>query len=415
MSTNLQSDVTSSRGSTNKLEGDEVGKGEKGACGEACRRWSLLCLSHLALDFGLFQRPQQLMQQLAARGHTVSYAGCIGWKETVRHLWHGSGKGNFRGVRYIVHPYSPFGGGMREVSAWHLKKWIRRRLGALEKKRGTSLRVLWFYHPTFAGLAESLSPDIVVYDVMDRFRYFNASRGDVARAEALAYEAADVIFAGGHSLAEAVRHDLQRLGLKKMVHCFPSGVDLLHFEQALAADTPTPPEMKTLQRPVLGYFGAIDERLDFELIAEVARAQPNWSLVFVGPILGALPSLPQNVSFLGARPYSLLPRYLKAFDVCLLPFRQTELVAHVSPTKTPEYLAGGKPVVSTPIPDVMRDYGDIVSFATTAGELIEAVEKLMTERRVPDYWRDAARSRAQTWSQIAEAMEDVISKHIATH
>ncbi|MGB9691834.1 MAG: glycosyltransferase, partial [Candidatus Sumerlaeaceae bacterium] len=348
----------------------DVGSGPAKGCPH--QRWTILCLSHLALDFTLFQRPQQLMQQFAARGHEVFYAGCLGWKQAMRQWLRGQGCGVFRDVLYVTHPYSPFGGALRSLSAVHLKRWGKRKLHAKSGQHHGELRIVWLYHPDFAAIADELAPDLVVYDVMDRFRSFRASPADLWEVECIAYERADLIFAGGHSLAKAAQQDLERLGICKAVHCYPSGVDLPHFEQALAPETKIAHELMALAHPIVGYFGAVDERLDLGLVAEAARLQPSWSFVLIGPILGEVPSMPHNVHFFGARPYADLPQYLKGFDVCLLPFRQSELVAHVSPTKTPEYLAGGKPVISTPIPDVVRDYGDVLAIVENAQELVAA-------------------------------------------
>jgi UDP-galactopyranose mutase len=364
----------------------------------------------------LFQRPQQLMQQFAARGHDVVYLGCVGWKKALDAWRSGHASGQIANMRFATLAYSPFGGHLRGLSAPAVKRAAGRKRASSVRGAGSNPahpRVLWLYHPDFVRFAEVLQPDLVVYDVMDRFPAFSMSGRDVRLRERDAYARADVIFAGGRSLCAAVEEDLSAYGIRKQVHCFSSGVDLEHFARALDPRCEVPADVAPLPRPVLGYFGAVDERLDYDLLAAAAALRPAWSFVLVGPFLVEAPPMPPNVHFTGGRPYADLPRYLKSFDVCLLPFRQSDLVAHVSPTKTPEYLAGGRPVISTPIPDVVRDYDDAVGIVTSAAGLVAQVERLLAEARPASFWQGIARERSHTWAQIAEEMLTIVCAHDA--
>lgn len=386
---------------------------ESVSCGEAqSRRWRVCCLSHLAMEKNLFQRPQQLMRELARLGHSVTFVGCVGWKKAARFWAQGVGMGRFEGVEFIHHPYSPFGGMWHGLAAQGLRRQLERVFGTTPPQESRERRVLWLYHPDFARFAEVSCAEVVVYDVMDRFGCFHMSKPAIHEAEAKALESADVIFAGGPSLGRAVRQDLATLGIDKQVHVFPSGVEFEHFAKAIALDTEIAMELQTLTGPILGYIGAIDERIDFELVRGVAQLRPQWSLVFVGPVLRKPDVLPGNVYFLGARPYDHLPRYLKGIDVCLLPFCRSPLVAHVSPTKTPEYLAAGCPVVSTCIPDVVDIYGDIVRVADSVEKFVAAIEAVLREGRPPEVWLQAARRRASTWREIATEMVDLVEQSV---
>jgi UDP-galactopyranose mutase len=193
---------------------------------------------------------------------------------------------------------------------------------------------------------------------------------------------ADIVFTGGSSLYEAKkdRHD--------NVHCFPSSVDRAHFFKA-RAELFDPADQEDLPRPRLGFYGVIDERFDTELLDRVAEMRPNWSFVMVGPVVKIseedLPKRP-NIHYLGSKTYEQLPFYLSGWDVALMPFAMNESTQFISPTKTPEYLAGGKPVVSTPIKDVVRHYGklDGVRIAATPEEFVEACEVALELSRNPE-------------------------------
>jgi UDP-galactopyranose mutase len=265
--------------------------------------------------------------------------------------------------------------------------------------------VVWLYHPTLLHVADGLHRKLLVYDVMDKFDAFEKSHETVIADEKLVLEMADVIFTGGQSLQTHIEQKLQAIGDARATPiCYPSGIDLEHFSSAVSESTIVPEDIAAAPKPVFGYFGAVDERIDFELIAKLATAQPSASIVLIGPQLTRpAVALPRNVQLLGPRAYTQLPGYLKAFDVCLLPFRETALVAHISPTKTPEYLAGGKPVVSTAIPDVASTYGDVVTIAS-GDDFVNACIRAAQEGADVAHLQSAAQ-RARTWDAIAREMD----------
>jgi UDP-galactopyranose mutase len=242
--------------------------------------------------------------------------------------------------------------------------------------------IAWYYTPMMLPFSRHIDFDVSVYDAMDELSKFKFAPAKLIENEAELLMRADVVFTGGSSLYEAKkdRHD--------NVHCFPSSVDRAHFFKA-RAELFDPADQEDLPRPRLGFYGVIDERFDIELLDRVAEMRPNWSFVMVGPVVKIseedLPKRP-NIHYLGSKTYEQLPFYLSGWDVALMPFAMNESTQFISPTKTPEYLAGGKPVVSTPIKDVVRHYGQLegVKIASTPDEFVEACEAALELSRNPE-------------------------------
>ncbi|WP_375451894.1 UDP-galactopyranose mutase [uncultured Devosia sp.] len=239
--------------------------------------------------------------------------------------------------------------------------------------------VLWFYSPLMFGFAQHVEAAAVVYDCMDELANFRFAPTNLKQLETALMARADLVLTGGVSLYEARRHQHDN------IHAFPSGVEVAHFATVRSGIAPAP-DMATLPGKTLGFYGVIDERIDLDLLDQVARARPDWSIVMVGPLAkisqADLPARP-NLHFVGQRSYADLPAYLAGWDVALMPFAITAATRFISPTKTPEYLAAGLPVVSTPVPDVVSTYGglDGVGIAATAPEFIAACERAMMLER----------------------------------
>ncbi|MDP8922487.1 MAG: glycosyltransferase, partial [Chloroflexota bacterium] len=254
-------------------------------------------------------------------------------------------------------------------------------------------------------------PRVTVYDCMDELSAFRFAPPLLREREARLFERADLVFTGGHSLYEAKRRR------HPSVYPFPSSVDVAHFRRARSAQ-PDPADQASVQHPRLGFYGVIDERLDIQLIRSVAEARPDWQIVLVGPVAKidreTLPRLP-NVHYLGAKQYDELPAYLAGWDVALLPFACNEATRFISPTKTPEYLAAGRPVVSTPIRDVVRPYGDrgLARIAATAPEFVAAVEQALVEDGAARLAKAdpflAEMSWDRTWQQMWRHVESVLA------
>ena len=274
--------------------------------------------------------------------------------------------------------------------------------------RGGRPVVRWFYSAMFAPYGDRLADDqVVVYDCMDELANFANAPAGLIEAESRLLERADVVFTGGRSLYESKRDR------NANVHCFPSAVEPEHFARSLDPDLALPADVAGLPRPIFGYYGAVDERLDYGLIAALADANKAGSVVLVGPMIKVDPaSLPKrpNLHYLGQKSYAELPGYLKAFDVCLMPWALNEATRTISPTKTLEYMAGGKPIVSTAVRDVVRDHGDLVFVADDIAGFVDMA--MSAADRFDEARRGAGRKRADEsgWDAVADAMRTLVEE-----
>jgi UDP-galactopyranose mutase len=260
--------------------------------------------------------------------------------------------------------------------------------------------------------AAHLQPLATVFDCMDELSAFKFAPPELLENERKLLEKADVVFTGGHSLYEAKRDRHVR------VFAFPSSIDVAHFRKARhIAEEPS--DQTEIPFPRFGFCGVIDERMDGELLGEMADLRPTWQFVMIGPVVKiSEEDLPKrsNIYYLGGKDYKELPAYLAGWDVALMPFAMNESTRFISPTKTPEYLAAGKPVVSTPIRDVMQPYGekDLVEIASTAQEFVSAGEIILqadkTEwlERVDEFL--AEMSWDKTWAEMAQLISETIAE-----
>ena len=335
---------------------------------------TLLCFSHLRWNF-VFQRPQHLMSRFA---HEMDV---IFWEEPINI---GPGETAYLQVREAEHspnvrivvPHLPEG--MPEAAR---EATLKRLLDAhVSTIRGPL--ITWYYTPMMLPFSRHLEADVVVFDAMDELSKFKFAPEKLLDLEQELIDRADIVFTGGASLFEAKKDRHPN------AHCFPSSVDRAHFCKARARQF-DPADQEDLPKPRLGFYGVIDERFDTELLDKVAEMRPDWSFVMVGPVVKIseddLPRRP-NIHYLGGKTYDQLPSYLSGWDVALMPFAMNESTQFISPTKTPEYLAGGKPVVSTPIKDVVRTYGELegVKIASTPEEFVAACEEALELSRDPE-------------------------------
>lgn len=263
----------------------------------------------------------------------------------------------------------------------------------------------WFYSASFSPLLEQLNFETVIYDCMDELSLFKGAPEHLINQEKYLMAHADIIFTGGKSLYESKKQ------WHENVHCFPSSVDESHFAKALNGIT-VPDDIANLQSPVVGYYGVIDERIDLALLHETALKLPNVSFVMIGPLakIGEA-DLPReaNIHYLGMKSYDVLPHYLKAFDIAMMPFALNDATKYISPTKTLEYMAARKPIISTKIVDVMRDYSRCVSLIETADEFAEAITFLVdkTDRLSMEleYYKILKKT---SWDATADKMTSII-------
>jgi UDP-galactopyranose mutase len=354
--------------------------GSVGSGGEAQRPTdappTLLCFSHLRWEF-VVQRPQHLMNRFARTAPVVIWEEPIDAEEGASPSLHIRPTADNPRVTLIT-PRLPQGGseGQRDAT---LKALLDGYLAGVPGDL-----VAWYYTPMMLPFSRHLTPVCTVYDAMDELANFRFAPPMLLELERELLERSDVVFTGGYSLYESKK---QKHG---NVHPFPSSVDRAHFAKARGTVS-EPADQAAIARPRLGFYGVIDERIDLELIAAVADARPDWQLIMVGPVVKiSEEELPRraNIHWLGGRSYDELPAYLSGWDVALMPFAINAATRFISPTKTPEYLAAGVPVVSTPIRDVKRHYERVagVRIAGTADQFISGCEAQLALRTSGDRW-----------------------------
>jgi protoporphyrinogen oxidase/glycosyltransferase involved in cell wall biosynthesis len=358
----------------------------------------LVVFSHLRWGF-VYQRPQQILSRLARRFRIL-------FVEEPRYA-----AGDPRaecsspvpGVTVLT-PYTPLTApGFHDDQIPLLQKLVGK---AIARERFDDYGA-WLYTPMALPLLTKLAPRIVVYDCMDELPAFKAAPRQLVQRENALLRIANVVFCGGPSLYEA------RRARHCYVHLFPSSVDREHFARGADAAN-THAEVKALGRPRLGFFGVLDERLDIDLLAGIAERRPEWEICMVGPVLkideATLPRAP-NLHYFGQRDYAELPAFLAGWDLAILPFARNEATRCISPTKTLEYMAAGRAIVSTRVGDVERLYGDVVRFADTTDDFVAACEAALVE---PDAARSERRAlmrrmvAATSWDETAREMRRCI-------
>jgi UDP-galactopyranose mutase len=365
----------------------------------------LLCLSHLRWDF-VFQRPHHLLSR-AARSHRVFYVEEPVRDAAVAHLT----RSTHDGVTVVV-PHIVDEGDAGDVPQ------MRRLLDRLMAEHDIRRPLVWYYTPMALPWSRQVHARArsIVYDCMDHLAGFTGAPAGLIALEEELLLAADLVFTGGRSLYEA------RQAAHTSIHCFPSSVDTRHFARA-RLDPPVPLDQATIARPRIGYFGVLDERIDWDLIASVAAARSDWQLVLVGPTAkvdtDALPT-GENIHYLGPKAYGELPSYLAGWDVAMMPFARNDATRFISPTKTPEYLAGGRPVASTSIRDVVHPYRDLglVHIGDGADAFVAAIEGALAQP-LPELQAraDALLARSswdRTWAEMERLIEEAIASRAAS-
>ena len=362
----------------------------------------LVCFAHLHWDF-VWQRPQHLLSRFAQHGRVFYVEDAFYHNDDLIEP-HVEIKNRDNGVKVVV---------------VHLPQRLRHDENAADQaqfetlshyfnEQGVTNYIFWYYTPMALGKSRQFTPKLTVYDCMDELAAFKFAPPALREREQELFRKADLVFTGGHTLYESKREQ------HPDAHPFPSSIDKAHFGQA-RGPLAEPADQASIAHPRIGFFGVVDERLDIELLRELSQAHPEWQFVIIGPVVKIDPAiLPRtaNVHYLGGKDYKELPSYLKGWDVATLLFADNESTKFISPTKTPEYLAAGNPVVSTPIRDVVRPYGDLnlVQIADNAADFGKAIEKALTQREDAD-WRKrtddylATISWDQTWQQMVDLMQ----------
>jgi glycosyltransferase involved in cell wall biosynthesis len=268
--------------------------------------------------------------------------------------------------------------------------------------------VQWFYDPmAITAFAGHMAEVLTVYDCMDELSKFRGAPPELLAREAELLKRAEVVFTGGRRLYEA------KSRYNDNCHFYGCGVDCEHFGKAREAATSVPLDVENLPRPILGYFGVVDERMDYELVAKLAEANPSGSVIIVGPTTkvdpGSLPQRP-NLHWLGQRPYSDLPAYCKAMDVCLMPFALNESTEFINPTKALEYMATGRPIVSTAVPDVVRNFGEVVRIAHDPEHFVSLCANAVEQPDPQSIGRGLQMAQTNSWDSIVSQLENHIQE-----
>lgn len=371
------------------------------ATGTPASATALFCFSHLRWRF-VYQRPQHLLTR-AARSYPVVF-----FEEPVHDAIRSPrlDLSNVGGGVTVAVPVLPHG--MDEADAERAQS---RMLDQLVADRGGDRQIFWYYTPMALGFSGHHRPDLCIYDCMDELSGFRFAPAELLDRESALFAKADLVFTGGQSLYEAKRHR------HPSVYAFASSIDSPHFGVARHLIGPEPLDQAGLARPRLGYFGVIDERLDLDLLARMAELRPDWQFVMIGPVVkveqAALPRR-ANIHWLGARTYDELPAYLAGWNVGLMPFALNEATRFISPTKTPEFLAAGVPVVSTPVVDVVRAYGDagLVEIAADAASMVARAEALLARPKTPWLLRVDALLATVSWDRTWDAMQTLMRRKL---
>lgn len=357
----------------------------------------LLCFSHLRWNF-VYQRPQHLMSRFAKERRVFFFEEPVydapsQYNEILDDPESGV---------CVVTPHITSD---TDNSAEPLRHLLQIFMASMNIRE----HVAWYYTPLSLVFSDHLKPELTVYDCMDELSSFRFASPALKEWEQRLFNRADIVFTGGMHLYDA----------KKKFHSnifgIPSGIDVDHFVQARNF-IKDPTDQASIPHPRIGFYGVVDERFNIDLLRSVAEQQPNWHLIVIGPTAkidpGTLPTN-ANIHFVGMRDYKELPGYLAGWDVAMMPFELNEATKYISPTKTPEFLAAGKPVVSTSIHDVVHPYGDkkLVSIADTPDEFVAAIEQYISTERSKGWLKEVdALLKTMSWNDIWKRMKDLMDK-----
>jgi UDP-galactopyranose mutase len=356
---------------------------------------NILCFSHLRWDF-VFQRPQHLLTLAAKNGNKVFFfEEPVFNDEAPAHF-----KKTYLNNITVLTPVLP-ASCARKNNSNELENLINMEI-VLQNITGY---ISWYYTPMAMEFTESLNPGLVVYDCMDELSAFKEAPPGMKENEEKLFSYADIVFTGGRSLYDSkkTRHS--------NVFLFPSSIDTAHFSSQADFE---PHDQYTIKGDKIGYFGVIDERFDLDLLKNMAEQKPEWNFVILGPVVKISPeSLPKakNIFYLGQKDYKDLPSYIQFWDAAIIPFADNESTKFISPTKVLEYLAAGKPVVSTPIKDIVFPYGanNIVKIADNAEDFAGELEVCLKNKNDMEWKRAVEKMlRGTSWEKTWDEMQSII-------
>lgn len=346
--------------------------------------YDMIVCCHLRWDF-VYQRPQHLISRMSETLKILFIEEPVGRQQQ---------QGGRKIISQNLHVLQPQVDTIEDIAAI-IPDFVKNK----------NISIGWFYSAAFSPLLQELNFDTVVYDCMDELSLFKGAPQQLIDQEKFLLANTDIVFTGGKSLYES----------KKMMHnnvyCFPSSVDEEHFSQALTEED-LPEDLAALSVPIVGYFGVIDERIDYDLIRETASKLPEVNFVMIGPFAKVderdLPHA-SNIHYLGMKTYAQLPNYLYGFDIAMMPFALNDATKFISPTKTLEYMAAGKPIISAKITDVVSDYSHCVRLVSNAAEFATEIQSLLQTNRcltVQGQYREIL--NRTSWDVTAKTMQSLI-------
>lgn len=359
------------------------------------------CFSHLRWDF-VFQRPQHLMNRFAENSRVFFMEEYVIDDTTDPFMELRTPAPNL----CVATPHVKPG-----MTADEIDSCLKLFLDQLMQKYIVRDYVSWYYTPMALSWSSHLQPSVMVYDCMDELSLFKFAPVELTQREKTLMSLADIVFTGGESLYRLKRSQHPR------VYAFPSSIDQEHFAKA-RQPLPEPLDQQHIPYPRLGFFGVLDERLDIPLLTEMAALRPSWHFVLTGPVVKiekeSLPQAP-NIHYTGMKTYNELPAYISNWNVALILFALNDSTRFISPTKTPEYLAAGKPVVSTPIHDIIATYGEkgLVHIAGDTAGFIAAVEAALLQDRDKNWLKPVDEylsgiSWNQTWADMVHLICQIL-------
>ncbi len=352
--------------------------------------YDLVVFSHLRWNF-VYQRPQHILSRLA-KSYNILF---------VEEPFHPNPENeNTSFINQVFPNLSVFNSYTDSIDS--TLKLLKETLGS------QTIATAWFYSPSFVNALKIFSFDKVVFDCMDELTLFKNAPQSLIEQEKELLSKSDIVFTGGKSLYSSKKKHHHN------VYCFPSSVDRKHFEKAQNG-IKVPDEMDAFTGIVVGYYGVVDERIDYDLLEQTAQMNPTVDFVLIGPFAKvnpeSLPSLP-NIHFLGMRNYEQLPNYLKRFDIAMMPFAMNDATKYISPTKTLEYMAGGKCIISTPVYDVVRDYDKQIEIIENAEQFTSSINKLICQHKASHYLKYQEILDRTSWDNTVKEMYSLMKQSI---
>jgi len=371
-------------------------------------RYGIVVFSHLRWGF-VWQRPQQFLSRFAKK-HKVLF---------IEEPFFDRKEGEEPNITYhrvmpnviVVAPHVSPSWNRNPKLPQKLREFTLEAMKEMNDEGEFDSPLLWYYSPMDSSWSLAHIPNRgIVYDAMDELSQFSGAPPSLIANEKRLMQHADILFTGGYELWTKKKQSHEN------VHFFGCGVEFDHFAKAQDESTTIPPDIDFMARPILGWFCVIDERVDYGMVGEMARMRPDWSFAMVGPVVKVDPNLlphSPNLYWLGGRDYQVLPNYCRAFDICMMPFAINAATQYINPTKALEYFATGRPVISTPIADVVRQYTDLVDIVKNADEFITAAEKRLNQPDPARIERAIEKARNSSWESTVDNMQRLIKEAIA--